>query len=153
DMSSRIDVINLRFEGDPRTRFAGTDKEEKALKAYVGAHRQQILGELLGMVVRWREAGKPPGVRPHRCAKWAQLIGGILQVAGFPEFLANLEDTMVEIDEDLQELITLAEHVIARDKQDVIAAAGGVLDTSNFGKRAVEWLPLFRDAKVRAAEL
>ena len=77
DMTSRSVITHLRYEGDPRARFAGTDKEEEALKAYVREHRQQILGELLGIVIRWREAGKPSGMRSHRCKRWAELIESV----------------------------------------------------------------------------
>jgi hypothetical protein len=153
DMTSRSIIIHLRYEGDPRVRFAGTGKEEEALKAYVRQHRHQILGELLGMVIRWREAGKPLGTRAHRCKRSAELLGGILQVAGLPEFLANQDEAIVEIDEDLQELITLAEYVIGKNRQDVVATGGGSIDTSAFGKKAAEWVPLFRDAKVHGAKL
>ena len=42
------------------------------------------------MVVRWKQAGKPldETVR-HPFTPWAKTIGGILQVNGFADFLAN----------------------------------------------------------------
>lgn len=116
-------------------------------------NRPQILGELLGLVIRWRDAGQPLGARPHRCDRWAQIIGGILQVAGLPEFLANQEDAIADLDEDFQDLISLAERAISQSKPGFCTTAGGEGTAPAIGKRATEWVPLFRDAKVQTAAM
>jgi hypothetical protein len=57
---------------------------------YLPANRARIAAELRGMVERWKAAGKPldEDVR-HPFSQWAKVIGGILKVNGFTDFLAN----------------------------------------------------------------
>jgi len=150
DMTVRSVVVEFFFEGDPRGRFAGTEKEEEFLKNYARQHRQQILGELMGMVIRWREAECPLGTRLHRCKRWSQVIGGIMQVAGLPEFLANQDEATMEIDEDLQELITLAEYVIGSNRPGYVSHNGA---SECIGKTASEWLQMFNGARVLQSNL
>src|SRR5262249_28264798 len=86
DMTARAHLIQLWYEGDPRRRFVNTNTEEESLKRYARERRGQILGELVGMIQRWRDAGRPLGTRSHRLTRWAELVGGILCSAGLPEF-------------------------------------------------------------------
>jgi hypothetical protein len=57
---------------------------------YLPAHCLDIEAELLGMVERWKAAGRPldQSVR-HPFTAWARTVGGILKVSGFTDFLAN----------------------------------------------------------------
>src|SRR4029077_5072894 len=53
DLVTRSVVINLYYEGDPERReFSIPDPE-----AYVQQHRNELLGELIGMVERWKASG------------------------------------------------------------------------------------------------
>jgi hypothetical protein len=151
DITSRAVIVQLRYEGDPRVRFAGSEKYENKLKGWIRQHRQQLLGELIGMVVRWREAGKPVSPARHRATFWSEVIGGILQVAGLPEFLANQDEAALEVDEDLQDLIILAELAVGKNKPGFFTTAQ--VDKNTFGKAPKEWLPLFRDARLLQKEL
>jgi len=153
DMTQRSVLVQLHYEGDPKKRFTGTTIEEEALKRYAREHRNQIVGELLGMVIRWREAGKPLGTQEHRCKRWAELIGGILHVAGLDEFLSNQDEVIAELDEDLQELVTLTEHLVSINKIGYFTDNGAVVHPNEFGKKSQEWLPIFRDVRLRQAEL
>ena len=109
DLVSRGLPVRLHYEGDPgRRRFPGPDPIAYALE-----HRAEILGELAGMVVSWNQAGRPPGDRQHRCSEWARTVGGILQVAGLPEFLANLEEAAASFNAQFEELAALAEAAVA----------------------------------------
>ena len=59
---------------------------------FLPAHRFQIEAELRGMVQRWLEADKPSNKDVHHSFdEWAKVIGGILLVNGFQDFLANYE--------------------------------------------------------------
>jgi hypothetical protein len=60
---------------------------------FLPANRDQIEAELLGMVEKWKAAGRPldNNVR-HSMSLWAKTIGGILEVNGFHDFLANVAD-------------------------------------------------------------
>src|SRR5262249_54013078 len=96
DMISRGIPIRLRYEGNPAER---TFKEN--LLEFATQHRLDILGELAALVERWKLAGRPdaqaiwPSGRPqprHRCQRWVQIIGGVLAVNGFTNFLSNVEE-------------------------------------------------------------
>ncbi len=115
DVAERFDR-RLQQEGDPRKLATLTFKvEEQGLKEYAHQNRQRILAEHERVYVRWQAAGKPSGAQLHRCQRWAEVVGGILQVAGFPEFL-QVERTSTEVDADMQDLATLAEHVLTKSR-------------------------------------
>ena len=57
---------------------------------FLPQHRGQIEAELHGMIARWRAAGCPlDNEVKHSMKPWARVIGGILRVNGFKDFLAN----------------------------------------------------------------
>jgi len=68
------------------------------------------------MVASWKSAGQPRAVTHSRFNKrgWGNIIGGILQVAGEPDFLLNASEAAEQLDEtkrDFAELIAvLADH-------------------------------------------
>jgi hypothetical protein len=66
---------------------------------FLPQYRDQIAGELRGMVERWKTTGMPldHGVR-HPFTTWAKTIGGILKVNGFEGFLANYSTRRVADD-------------------------------------------------------
>jgi hypothetical protein len=133
--------IRFHHEGDLKKRvFTGNPLE------YATEHRLEILGELAGMVLHWRQQGMPAGKQKHRCSRWAQVIGGILAANGFEHFLANLEEAEAAMDETLQGLATLAERVVTRGMEDLIAAAGD--DAKGRGKPPRDWTPHFLEAEV-----
>ena len=141
DLISRGLPIRLRYEGNPRERTFGEN-----LLDLVSKRRQEILGEVAGMVVRWRQAGAPQGARKHRCVHWAQVIGGILQTAGLTDFLANVDEAEAAMDEGLVALTSLAEHVLERNQHGYFAHAGA--DSDGTGKSAGDWVQVFADAEV-----
>src|SRR5690606_38871940 len=112
DLVTRSVVINLYYEGDPERRaFTIADPE-----GYAQEHRLELLGELIGMVERWKAAGKPMAKTHSRFNKrgWGDIVGGILEFCGEPDFLANAEETAAQLDEtrrDFTELVAvLADH-------------------------------------------
>lgn len=110
DMVSRSCFIRHEYEGKPETRpFVLKDP-----MAFAREHRLQILGELAGMVFRWNQQGRPLGHQQHRQHQWAEIIGGILNTSGFPEFLANASDAAANCSTDIEQLATLAEAVIKK---------------------------------------
>src|SRR5205807_5833702 len=119
DVSSRGVPVRLRFEGKPVER-----QFTENLLEYAGRHRMEILGELAGMVRRWKENGRRnaaevwPAGRPkprHRWARWVEVVGGILGSNGFFNFLSNVEEAKVAMDEGLQALATVAEYVLVKN--------------------------------------
>ncbi|VTU02483.1 Putative DNA-directed DNA polymerase OS=Corynebacterium genitalium ATCC 33030 GN=HMPREF0291_11989 PE=3 SV=1 [Gemmataceae bacterium] len=105
DLVTRSVVVGLYHEGDPATRaFTIPDPE-----GYAEEHRVELLGELVGMVERWRAAGSPAAAVCSRFNKkgWGPTVGGILQVAGYPDFLANAAAAAAELDDTRREFAAL----------------------------------------------
>ncbi len=74
DMAARVSRI-----GDPRWE-------------YLPANRNTIHAELLGIVCRWSQAGRPldlTAMKKHCFKQWAAEVGGMLELAGYREFLEN----------------------------------------------------------------
>lgn len=105
DLLTRSAVINLYYEGAPERRTFSIDDPE----GYALDHRPEILGELMGMVERWKAAGMPRSTVRTRFNKrgWGQIIGGVLDVCGEPDFLANAEEAAVALDETRREFSEL----------------------------------------------
>lgn len=105
DLVTRSAVINLYYEGDPERReFAIAD-----LEGYAQQHRLELLGELIGMVERWKAAGMPMANVHSRFNKrgWGTIVGGILEVCGEPDFLANTEEAAISLEETRREFAEL----------------------------------------------
>ncbi|HEY4313617.1 MAG TPA: hypothetical protein VGN12_29460 [Pirellulales bacterium] len=113
DLIKRSVTINLHHEGNPTHRkFVIVDPE-----TFVIEHRVQILGELIGMVERWKAAGMPMAKTASRFNKrgWGDTVGGILLFNGEPDFLSNVAESARELDDtqrDFAELVSvLAQHL------------------------------------------
>ena len=87
DLNNRALPISLAPIGDVAARKSpiGNPRFE-----YLPKHGKQIEAEVHGMVEAWKLAGMPldEDVK-HPFTAWAKTIGGILQVAGYEDFLAN----------------------------------------------------------------
>jgi hypothetical protein len=112
DLVTRSVVINLHYDGNPTRRLFSIPDPE----GYTQEHRTELLGELIGMVERWKTCGMPLSNAASRFNKrgWAQVVGGILAANGEPDFLSNAETAATELDEthrEFAELVAvLAEH-------------------------------------------
>lgn len=87
DLMNRSLPIYLEQIGDIGSRKSdiGDPKNE-----YLPLYREEIQAELIGMVERWKAAGKPQSLSVrHPMIEWARTIGGILEANGFTDFLAN----------------------------------------------------------------
>jgi hypothetical protein len=105
DLVTRSVVINLHYEGDPERReFSIPDPE-----GYAHEHRLDLLGELIGMVERWKSLGMPMAKAHSRFNKrgWGNIVGGILEACGEPDFLANAEEAAAQLDETRREFAEL----------------------------------------------
>jgi hypothetical protein len=108
DLVTRCVVINLFYEGVPSKRTYSISDPE----GYAQEYRLDLLGELVGMVERWKAAGSPRAQAHSRFNKrgWGSIVGGILAVAGLRDFLANAEEAAAELDEtrgDFTELVAI----------------------------------------------
>ncbi len=113
DLLNRSLPIRLNPTGDLQERIA---KSKETLGGdvkhdWLPAHREQIQAELWGMIDRWVEAGKPPDTNvKHPMGPWAQVVGGILMVSGFTEFLENYNSAKATADPIREALSILALH-------------------------------------------
>src|SRR5262249_22217102 len=80
-----------------------------------------------------------------RCERWAEVIGGILATNGFTSFLGNVEEARAAMDEGLQALATLAEHVVGRNLQGFFNPPP---NDPERGKLPREWTAVFTAARV-----
>lgn len=63
------------------------------IRRWVAAHRAELVWAALTLIQAWLVAGRPrAGVRLGMFEDWSATMGGILQVAGIPGFLGNLEE-------------------------------------------------------------
>lgn len=114
DLITRCVVVNLHHEGDPKLRsFRIQDPEE-----YAQTHRLQLLGELVHMVERWKSAGMPLSDVKTRFNKkgWGNVVGGILEANGEPDFMINADEAASDLDSTRREFHELVE-VMARHPQ------------------------------------
>ncbi|WP_339907188.1 hypothetical protein [Symmachiella dynata] len=112
DLITRSVPVNLYYEGDPTRRdFSMDDPEGYALE-----HRIEILGELMGMVERWKTVGMREANVKSRFNKkgWSKINGGILAEAREPDFLDNDTEAATSLDEDRRDfadvVAVLADH-------------------------------------------
>lgn len=87
DILNRSLPIHLSPVGDIADRECplGNPKLE-----YLPTHREEIAAELRGMIEKWKEAGMPlDNSAKHPFSVWAKVIGGVLKINGFKDFLAN----------------------------------------------------------------
>jgi hypothetical protein len=105
DLVTRSVVTNLYYEGNPEQReFSIADVE-----GYAQERRLELLGELIGMVERWKAGGMPRAKVHSRFNKrgWGNIVGGILNACGEPDFLANAEEAAAQLDETRREFAEL----------------------------------------------
>jgi len=159
DIVSRCLPIQFLYHGDPgRRTFGGCHPVEFARR-----HRVEILGELVGMVMRWTQSGRLRGRRGHRLTHWAEIVGGILEANHLPEFMNNVDDAAVEFNASLDSLGALAEECIRRGTGFAVLATGAdpvafplptiSRPTSRVGVPPADWEPVFRAAGVLDQEL
>ena len=81
-----------------RTGFRHTD-----LEGHVATNRTTVLHALCILVRAWWAAGQPPPTQPANvgtATRWAHTVGGILDHAGIPGFLTNLDQFHAQADRE-----------------------------------------------------
>lgn len=92
----RLDTKLERPADRPRESFRFPD-----LKGWVREHRGELVHAALTLVRAWQRAGSPSGERNLGSYEaWSAVMGGILEVAGIPGFLANLDEFRGEADSE-----------------------------------------------------
>lgn len=104
----RIDTGLERPADRPREAFRFPD-----LKGWVREHRGELVHAALTLVRAWQRAGAPAGKRNLGSYEaWSAIVGGILDVAGIPGFLSNLDEFRGEsdVEEDANRSFVTAWH-------------------------------------------
>ena len=105
DILSRSMIIDLHFNGHSDDIKRKSNRPlELALE-----NRKKILAELKGMVVRWLDKGSPRSTVQARFRDYAEVIGGILEVAGYKGFLTNTREAESSLSDELSDLQYLIE--------------------------------------------
>lgn len=85
---------------------------------WLPAHQSQIEAELWGMIDLWIKEGKPlDNSIHHPMGPWAATIGGILQVNGFKDFMANYSATRSAADPIREAISILAFYAEGKPKR------------------------------------
>ena len=104
DLLNRSLPIHLAPKGD-----LGPCAIDNPKDVWLPANQADIDAELRGMIERWREAGRPLDESVfHPMIQWARTVGGILQHAGFTDFLGNYSTTRKLADPVKEALAILA---------------------------------------------
>ncbi|GAB4138405.1 MAG: hypothetical protein Tsb009_06610 [Planctomycetaceae bacterium] len=104
DLMNRSLPIHLAPNGDVHDRPTpiGNPKLE-----FLPKNRERIEAELRGMIERWKVEGCPHDESvKHPMSRWAKVVGGILKVNGFEEFLANY-GTRKSADDPIREALSI----------------------------------------------
>lgn len=140
DLVSRNLTIDLYTEGDPKQRHSQREASDPV--EYAEEHRAGILGELAAMVLRWVDAGRPNGELNTRFNNVSRIVGGILDVNGFPGFASNAEAAAIEMDDELQRMLELAEQIVGGAHGEGAMVRLGE-DASKAGRVAGDWIGAF----------
>ena len=102
EMARRIVRIRLDAHVDQPWRRKAADFRHADLRGWAKDNRSRLLSACLTLGQAWVAAGRPrQGERSlGSFDNWAAVMGGILQVAGVPGFLANLDETYETADSD-----------------------------------------------------
>lgn len=129
DLLSRYVHVELRYEGLPDThRFSLSQSE---LVAYVRNNRTAILAELAGMVLAWRDAGRPEAAASSRFKVFGRVVGSVLTFNGLPGFLSNTREVVCANSQSQQQLIALIERLIDSRPADFIFECQGDLESAD----------------------
>lgn len=85
-------VMPIRFNSD-RHDLENRDNFRHNLRTWVPEHRAELLRALLIIIRAWYDRGQPAAPRTFEFAsfvEWQRVIGGILHLAGFEDFLGNM---------------------------------------------------------------
>jgi hypothetical protein len=101
DMSRRAYIIRMAPKvANPQDRSADEFRHPD-IKGWTVEHRAELVQAALTLVRAWFAAGQPQNAAGRRMGsfeQWGGMLGGILDVAGVPDFLGNLLEWRSETD-------------------------------------------------------
>ena len=97
EMARRIVRIRLDAHIDQPWRRDGFRHPD--LMSWVSANRARLVAACLTLIRAWIAAGRPHGNRMiGSYENWSRIMGGVLEVAGVPGFLGNLDEMLAASD-------------------------------------------------------
>ena len=99
EMARRL--VRIRLDANVEQPWQRADFRHPDLMVWVRANRARLVAACLTLCQAWIAAGKPRGKKTiGSYENWAQIVGGVLEVAGIPGFLGNLEEMMEASDSE-----------------------------------------------------
>ncbi len=97
EMARRL--VRIRLDAHVERPWQRAEFRHPDLMTWVRANRARLVAACLILCQAWIAAGRPRGTRTiGSYENWAGVIGGILETAGIPGFLGNLEEMMAAAD-------------------------------------------------------
>jgi len=95
-------AYRVRIDANEERPWARDNFRHADLMGWTKQHRGELLAALLTMARGWFVADKPRATTPKMGSfdDWTRVVGGILEYAGMQDFLGNLEELYLEVDED-----------------------------------------------------
>ncbi len=99
EMARRL--LRIRLDPHEERPWQRTGFRHPDLMTWVRANRPRLVAACLTLCEAWIAAGKPRGARTiGSFENWAHVVGGVLEVAGIPGFLGNLDEMMEASDSE-----------------------------------------------------
>ncbi|HET9623255.1 MAG TPA: CHC2 zinc finger domain-containing protein [Kofleriaceae bacterium] len=96
--------VRVRIDAKVDQPWLRTGFRHDPLKPWVSAHRPDLVRALLVLIQAWIAAGRPRGTRTlGSFDAWARTMGGILEHASMPGFLADTNELYESADSETQE--------------------------------------------------
>jgi hypothetical protein len=94
-------LVRIRLDPHTDRPWQRSDFRHPDLMSWVRANRARLVAACLTLCQAWIAAGRPRGGRSiGSFENWAHVLGGVLEVAGIPGFLGNLEEMMESSDSE-----------------------------------------------------
>lgn len=99
EMARRL--VRIRLDANVERPWQRSDFRHPDLMTWVRANRPRLVAACLTLCQAWIAAGRPRGARTIGSFEaWAHVLGGVLDVAGIPGFLGNLDEMMEASDSE-----------------------------------------------------
>ena len=99
EMARRL--VRIRLDANIERPWQRGGFRHPDLMVWVRANRARLVAACLTLCQAWIAAGKPRGKKTiGSYENWAQIVGGVLETAGIPGFLGNLEEMMEASDNE-----------------------------------------------------
>ncbi|MDK9699081.1 MAG: hypothetical protein OEM52_02875 [bacterium] len=94
-------ILRSRFDPHVEQPWLREHFRHDDLREWSRLHRRDLVIAILTIIQAWIDAGRPSSTKKlGSYEEWSKVIGGILQVAGIPGFLGNLEALYESADPD-----------------------------------------------------